>query len=482
MRLMEKIWDWLTTTTTNAPKKGHPDLFPLDVAKLTKELDLVEEAKQLGKVGLPAHDAIALTGPEALIVQRIEKARQDYTDWAVLRMQVLSHDLASRNVTQSVNRARQADKEFEVKASAILSGKENWLRSMCETALKQSAELEEFKVRNALTRDAHPPICSTFLRYMLLVAGILVEGLLNAHFFAQGLTTGLIGGFKFAAILAGLNIAVAFGMGKVWIRNVYHSNLLRQIGGVIAILFAVTMMVALALGISHMRDALTAEAVDAPMTALKTLQTAPFGLRDMMSWVLFGISLVFASLALLDGLFSDDLYPGYGAISTRTKEAIEDYENELEGLRAELEELKDDQLTTLDNEVNASQASVAVFESLIHDKRGAKARLLHALRDVDNAMEALLRKFRTENERHRGAVPRPAYFDAKPDLKPLPLPNFDTSVDMAALQEQRELVNALLAELQSLRARIQASFNRQFDQLKPLDTHFRVTRESNGTA
>ena len=80
MGLAERFWNWLSASASGAPRKGHPDLYPLDVSQLTKELRLVEEGKRLGEAGLPAPDAKTLSGPEAAIVQRVEKARQDYVD------------------------------------------------------------------------------------------------------------------------------------------------------------------------------------------------------------------------------------------------------------------------------------------------------------------------------------------------------------------------------------------------------------------
>lgn len=472
MGVMEQFWKWLTATTSRVPQKGHPDLYPLDVAKLTKEINLVEEAKRLGEAGLPASDATALAGVEALIVQRVEKVRQDYTDWAVLRMQVLSQDLAKRNITHVVNRARQADMELERRAGAILADKENQLQGLSETAAKRKSELGHFKTTNGLTRDAHPPFLGAFLRYSLLALAVLVEGIVNANFFAQGLSTGLIGGFGYAASLAFLNVLAAFFIGKVFVRNIYHRNHLQKSLGALSVAGAIVFMLLIGLVIAHMRDALTAEAVDASRTALETLLATPLSLRDVFSWALLGISIIFASLALLDGLLSDDLYPGYGSISRRAQLAADDYDYELTGLRSELAELKDEQLEALDKEVGESQSSVAVFESLINDKRAASSRLSHALLDADYALEALLRKFRTENELSRAGKQRPVYFDSRPTLRPLPLPDFDTSADEKALAEQRVLVNALLAELQTVRASIQESFTRHFDRLKPLDTLF----------
>ena len=103
MGLLGRFWSWLTASTSGSLDKGHPDLKPLDVNQLAKDLGLAEEGKRLGEAGLPAPDAKVLSGPEAAAVQRVEKARQDYVDWAVLRFSVLSRDIGKRNVASVSN-------------------------------------------------------------------------------------------------------------------------------------------------------------------------------------------------------------------------------------------------------------------------------------------------------------------------------------------------------------------------------------------
>lgn len=472
MALLARFWNWLTTSAIGKAKKGHPDLYPIDVDKLAKELNLVAEAKRLGEAGLPTADAKVFAGPEAAIVQRVEKARQDYVDWAVLRQTVLNHDLGRRNVTQDVNRASQADQEFERKASALLAEQDSLLRGLGDAAQKRKAELDEFKAKNRLTREAHYPTATgKYLRYGLLFLLICIEGVLNAGFFAQGLDSGLLGGFTQAGVLAAANVLIAFGFGKFAIRYINHSTAGLKVAGFFALAVSVAIMVAMGLGIAHYRDSLTAEVADPARAALETLFSSPFRLRDFFSWALFVISAAFGVASLFDGLFSDDLYPGYGSISKRTQDTIEDYEDALNMLRSDLEELKNEVLTSLDKTVQQSQASVAAFESLTNDKQMASSRLATALRDADHSLEALLQKFRTENDIYRKG-PRPEYFNRQPDLRPIRIPDFNTAADEAALAEQRGLVNALLGHVEGIRARVQAAFSHQFDRLKPLDTHF----------
>lgn len=473
MELLERLWNWLTSSGRREPRKAHPDLYPINVERIAKDLQLLEQAKRLGDAGLPAPEAVSISGPEAGVVQRVEKARQDYVDWGALRLNVLNTDLSRRDITKDVNRARQADKEFERKASALLTEQDAVVRGLGEIARKRKAELESFRTEHHLVREADSPTgARSYLLYSVLLLLVAFEGVLNAKFFAQGLDSGWIGGLIEAGIMAGINVSIAFLMGKFAVPYVNHCRIFPRMLGILALLAAFAIMGCIGLGIAHYRDSLTAEIANPAKAALDAFIEHPFRLRDFFSWALFAISLVFGVLSLFDGLFSDDRYPGYGSISRRTQTAIDDHEAELDALREALEELKNEELQGLDSTVKRAQADVVVFESLIHDKQMAGSRLSTALLDADNSLDALLKKFRTENELHRNGTPRPAYFDSQPDLRPIHPPDFGTASEQAALQEQRNLVSILLVEEQDIRARIQAAFTQHFDRLKPLDSHF----------
>lgn len=473
MGLLNRFFIWLTTARSASSKKGHPDLYPIDIEKLAKELNLVEDAKRFGTAGLPAADAKALSGPEAAIVQRVEKARQDYVDWAVLRLSVLSQDLSRRNVTQAVNRAREADKEFVRSASSVLTEQDAILRNLGDAARKSQLELSAFKLKNGLAREAHYPTpTGTYFRFAILLVMVLVEGVVNAKYFTQGLDTGLIGAFAESGGLAAINVVVAFFLGKFAVNNCMHSNAVIKVLGVVAIAFSILVMSIIGMGIAHYRDGLTS-GVSGPLHVdLMGIIFPSYQLQGPSSWVLFFVSIAFGIAALFDGLYSDDLYPGYGSISRRTQMSIDDYEEELTTLQGNLELLKDETLASLDSTIKDSQSSLAAFESTVDDKRSAGMRLSTALRDADHSLEALLQKFRSENELHRAGAARPEHFDKRPELSPLHTPSFETTEDESTLAGQQDMLKALLAESEEIRARIQAAFNQQFDRLKPLTTHF----------
>jgi hypothetical protein len=467
MALLQRFWSWLTSPRPPAAREGHPELRPLDVEALTRELDLLGEARRLGAAGLPQADARTLAGPEAVLVQRVEKVRQAHVDWAVLRLGILDQDIARQGAALALRRAREADREFEREAGELLAEEEGVLRDLREAALNRRAELAAFRERNALRRDADYPSPSTrVLLAGLLVLMVVLEGLANAFFFAAGVNTGLLGGFVYAALFAAINVVLAYVLGKYGVREIVHVRAPRRAVGIAAFAFAVAAMVAIGLGIAHVRDALTAGLPDATEAALRSLRAHPFELNGVPSWALFVVSVLFAAFALVDGLKTDDSYPGYGRVTRRARLALEDHDAELDDVRAALEGMKAARLGALDNDLQRSQAALAVLESLIGEKRATASRLANALRDADNSLDALLRRFRTENELHRAPAPRPAYFDTMPRLRPLVQPEVDTRADEAALAEQRGLLAAVLAEVQGLRARIQAVFDLQYERLR----------------
>src|SRR5205823_5468323 len=97
-----------------------------------------------------------------------------------------------------------------------------------------------------------------------------------------------------------------------------------------------------------------------------------------------------------------------------------------------------------------------------------------SLMDAENCLETLLKIFRDTNHIHRGGRQNPAYFDTRPRLQPLMLPDFGADDDREVLAKQERLVESLAAAVDKARANIQAAFNTQAERLKPLDAHVRL--------
>lgn len=479
MQIWERIKKWLFSSSKSPSKRYHPDLHQLDVDAIAKELALKDEAKKLGEAGIPSPEDTVITAPEARVVQYIEKARLDYIDWASIRLSVLNEDIESRDVTKVVNQALQADKEFERKADSIIAERAALILTLAKKASDYQTELGDFRNHHSLTRSPNLHSgAAKFLGFALLLLFVLVEGMLNAFFFAQGMSSGLVGGFLAAALFAALNVIVAFFWGRLAIPYIYHRDTTSKIFGFLGLVTAVFCMACISFSIAHYRDALTAEALDPAKTAWEVMRSSPLDLHDIMSWFLFYCSIAFAIGALLDGLYSDDRYPGYGKVAQKAASAKDEYEGELDDIRERLESLKEEDLLRFDADVKKVQILISQRTSLINDKTVAQSRLYTALGDASNCLDALLKIFRTENNLNRKGLAAPKYFNEVTELKDLQLPDSGIESDLAELRKQNATVASLLNRLESIRANIQASFNQQYDRLTPLNDHFHETRMS----
>lgn len=469
MRFWETFKSWLFSKRRQKYKITHPDLYVLDVEELATELGIAEEAKKLGSAGIPAPEAMVLCGIESTIVQRVHKARLDYVDWAQGRLQAINESLIRRDVSPLVVRALQAAQEFARKASSLFAESEALIAKLSESEQKTRSELNAFRQQHTLTRDAqYPSGPASFFRYSLLALLILIEGIANAWFFAQGMTGGLLGGFVAAAAFAFLNLVTAFAFGKFLIRFVLHRQVWGKTLGILATMAALCLMTSISLLIAHYRDALVLDVADPARYAWKTLQQTPFGLNDVFSWLLFGISVFFAIVAVFDGLFSDDLYPGYGRLTRRAKAAHDEFLDEVDGLRKDLGSLKQAEIDSLDESLRQAQSLLAQSADYIGSKKSAESRLAAAISDADHCMQALIKRFRDTNAIYRKGVPVPGYFNQNPPLPPIVVPNFAVAQDEAELAQQTAQLKVLQEEINEIRANIQNAFNREYDRLKPL--------------
>ncbi len=484
MSLLDMIIRWLTPRRTAAsPGRAHAGVPPIDVQAVIDRLDLEGEGRRLGAAGIPAPDARALTGPELKAMALVEAYRHDVAEAAKARLLLLDEGIARCDATQDVNRALQAGDEFERRASTLMSSAEAQLRGLAAHAARARQQLDDFRQRAGLARDpvVHGVLWSA-IRWMLLALAVMLEAGLNAALFAQGLDSGLLGGFFMAGLLAFVNVAIAFLLGRYMVRYAFHARPLPRLAGGLAWAAAAGLIAFLGLGIAQVRDALNADLKDPAVVALAALQGANrFQLHDVFSYALWLVSGIFGLVALLDGLFAVDLYPGYTRVAVAAMDAQAAFDEGVAEVGDALEALREAALAQVERTAGEVAGRVAALASLVGDKREAANRLGNGLREADLALRAVLGAFRSANEMARPAgTPRPAWFDEPPPLSPLRLPDFAPASDQAILEAQRALVNGFLQQVEAIRSRIQAAYVQSFDHLKPLGVHFSATPAASG--
>jgi hypothetical protein len=221
------------------------------------------------------------------------------------------------------------------------------------------ADLENFKARNGLVRDAHYP-SSPMLAFGILAILVLLEAGINGVLFAETNDQGLFGGWLEALVLSVTNVGAAFLFGRTILTQLHRRGFFIKAGAAALSLAGLAALAAVNLIGAHYRDfkaataaiepsgpiakhetnGLTGSAKPAPgkpaksgaaapsplqpqpqaaekergqeREAIGRLFAAPFAFSSFMSFFLFVIGLCGAAIAALDGYKLDDPFPGYG--------------------------------------------------------------------------------------------------------------------------------------------------------------------------
>ena len=446
------------------PKTAPLGLASLEASDLDQRLRVTEQARKLAANNLPNAQAQSLSGIEMQIIQTIEQFRQKRFEATVQALQSVQQDISQINELPDLQNIWLIESEFQKNASQIVSEQSHLVRRLASSAKRQVKELERFTQHHQLQRDAdYPSSSGQFLRYCLLVFLIVIEALFNAEFFSEGLSSGLLGGFTYAASLAAVNILISFFLGKSLVRWIFYRDKTKKAFGFLALFITLGFVFCMALGIAHIRDQLVLESVDPARFALESLQTHPFVLGDLFSWLLLAVSLSFAIGAMTDGLLIDEVYPGYGKMARQAQIALNDYLDELDEIRQELEDNKIESLSHLDNSIEKAKQSILQYRGLIEKKKTMRMQFNQMLSESSRTLDVLIQHFRTENEIHRTDGVRPGYFDLTPTLKVLELPWVEQDEQQLILHTR--LMQTLASQSQDIRDKLNQTFQHYLEQL-----------------
>jgi hypothetical protein len=452
------------------PKRDEIDL---SVNSIVKRFNLIEEAKKLGVLGLPPFHSKELSSVELEVVRYIELERARIQQECLSNLEQLDACITETQTHQYDLKTGILTADFEREALVILNKQSSWLNKLANSAKSKLQELHAFKAHHQLVREAsYPDGAALFFRYALLLLLVSFEGVFNASFFAEGLSTGLLGGFFYAVTLASINVLTAFILGKTAVRWCFHIQPSLKTVGITALIVALCVTTFNALAIGHLRNALLLESASPTKDALESLLMNPLALNDLMAWVLFLVTIGFGIAAMTDGLFLDDLYPGYGNISRRAKAAVEEFEEEFEEVRMELEEIKQENMDALDAEIVKANQLLIRFSQQIEDKKTIFKSWTQKLNDSEVVLYATLRTFRSENSKHRNDSLLPAYFDTLPTLREVSNAKSDVHLHEAAIQDMHANVKQIESCLPSRKAHIHELFDshiKQIDFLKQLN-------------
>jgi hypothetical protein len=183
---------------------------------------------------------------------------------------------------------------------------------------------------------------ATTLKLAGLAFLFVSETYINAIFLSKGNALGFIGAAAEALVFAVLNVLVSFGIGLGGLRQLNHRNFFRKFLGLLSFAAWIGFIVLLNLALAHYREASGTLYEDLGEQVITRLSQMPAGLKDIRSWLFFGTGLVWSALALIDGIFFTDPYPGYASLERRVRKSHQDYINHKGSLIDQLRDIRDD--------------------------------------------------------------------------------------------------------------------------------------------
>lgn len=317
----------------------------VDVQRLEREMDLAKRGAARGQDDMPASDAVVLDSTEHEIVEQIGAAQKS------------AYDELQAQLTTFHERLTDLDFESRFGAiSEVAQGGLADLKAEQQMALDElhilrkdltiaESWLDDFRKQHRIKRLADKRTALGLIVKLLVIALLVVgEIVANGYFLTGGNELGLVGGIVEALLFSVLNVGVAVFVAVVLLPNLYHRNFLRKLFGLASLLAFFVWTAALNLGLAHYREAAgtreptMAFAAQARDVVMERLQTSPLELDQFESWLLFAIGVLFALIALIDGLSLVDKYPGYRKASETARKAREDYASER---RAKIQDLSD---------------------------------------------------------------------------------------------------------------------------------------------
>jgi hypothetical protein len=292
--------------------------------------------------------------------------------------------------------------------------------------------------------------------------------MLKASFFSEGVSTGLIGGFVFAASLALINIAGCFFLGKVGLLWINHKKFYGKTIGFASLVVSIIFLSTMAFSIAHILEAMALGIDNPTQVAWNMMKSGLMTFKDITSWFLILLTLGFGTAAMVDGVYIDDIYPGYGSIFRRTESAKDEFESEYEDIRFELEELKQEKLDFIDKQVNTCNELLFSIQKLIELKTSIVKKYQDKLNDSEVVLYATIRKFRFENEiiREDGLIP--AYFNTMPSLNPITLPKIEQAREASLISKLTQSINNFEKSISTQREEVYQIFEKFVSQLNHL--------------
>ena len=332
-------------------------------------------------------------------------------------------------------------------------------------AQEAGTELAAFKARANLERVAEYNQKDTWYRF--LVAIVIIEVVANAMLLAGVNEYGLLGAIVIMLAIGVINAVFLGGLiGEGWRQKNSVQLVPKSIGWTLVALGA-TGMFLWNLLVGHFRDSMSAVATKAASGAssleelladdtFERFGNSPFGLDGLFS----GILAVFGGGCCIGAahrwLKRDDVYPGYGARHRTATEHNEEYVNEIEQRRKNLNRIYSKYIEMIRDERQKVENKKGNHRLITDTAREIVRQFPMQLRQYQNHLDFIIAAYRSGNEMAR-TTPNPQFFAERLliDQEMLEAPEWeeispsDYDEDWEGFQQAEEAIRTAYQEAQA---------------------------------
>ncbi len=235
-----------------------------------------------------------------------------------------------------------------------------------ERRIELKNELNTFRLANRLSkREAYYPK-SYILHFAWIFVFIFVEALINAYFFGEASSLGLLGGMLIGFVTSFFNVTLSTIAGYV-LRYKNHVSWFKKILGLFTFILLLLAIFILHLFIAHYREILSSNPHVEIWSVVEPMLKQPFELHEMETIILVSLGLLVTLFSIFKGMSLDDKYPGYGAVYRRWREKEDQFLNSKKQARKLMRELYSVTLKKSDDMVASLASSKKSLERFHSD-------------------------------------------------------------------------------------------------------------------
>jgi hypothetical protein len=393
-------------------------LTPLNVDECIATYQLLDKAAEEGKRNYPAPSAQAPIGDERLVNQIFEEATSNFYKYAsdVIAEKDSIFNKSATTARDDLEECLLLPEKFEQELSKAVSQNRATIDAEKAKFERASREFEIFQTKNNLLDRNAKKVTSAqrMLKFSLVCLCVVIEGVINAGLFATNLDGGWVAGLLQAMISSSINVLFSYICGYALIPYVNHVFLPKKIFGIFSVVFWACATFVIALAIAHYRDALQTEG-NAAVIAVQTMLENPLGLTDMISWLLFAVTLLMGTFAMFDGYTMRDPYPGYAEATEKMDKARHRWSLYFSAVQDGFNKLRETYLDKLKITKQKAANELANMKAVAQDKQQTLKRYELAIASAPTTCNTLIQRMRSANSKYR-TQPEPKYFSEDPDF------------------------------------------------------------------